>query len=622
MADVGSLVLKLTVQAGQGIAALKTATGALGNLGSAAALLPGALGQFAAVGQVWEQLQGLAKAGMAAAKEQMGLARAFGVSNTAAAGFQAAAAVAGVELSAARVGLGFMQRNLFQAAQGSAAAAIGFRMLGLDAQKLQAMGFDAALTQVARRLNEVDAATRAVATREIFGRSGEDAAKLLRKLEEGRQIARDFATSLSTADAAKIKEAEDAVKSAAAASAAFMQGLWQDVTAALAPAIKAIADLIKSWWKALMPVRKVLGFVLDIAGKVVQVISFGLKVIGDVISGIGRALGIGQSAAAAAREETARRAEEAARARSENEARITADLVQQSQQMADELRRAFANVGSPLTGEMLRTEAQIVRLRARIAEVNAQQFAAGEAFAAAAAGGANQQFLQQNLNAQAQLAQQVGPLQEQLAQLQQLQAQAIEQQGQQALQSLEDRREALVGVTRQELEIARLRRLGVNEAQIARVEAMQEQVALLERQQAAGQQLARLTDQFRTPLEAFNAELERLVEISEDLIPGMEAAFDAMGARSLLQQLERAEQTLGGGREASMPAALMRGGRDTLAAVQRMQRQPEQRLSIEERMLRVQEQQRALQEQQADDLRSMERLISSGRLARVVNLGP
>ncbi len=267
----------------------------LGETGEGMSALAGPAGvAAAALAAVWEKLQGVISAGMKAAKEQLGLARSFDISNAAAASFQQAARLAGQDVSESRAGLLHMERTLQAAAGGSTEAGLAFRRLGLDAHQLAQMPLDQSLQQINASLQSLDGATRNIATRQIFGRHGEEAAALARQLERGAALAQEFDLVLSQTDGSAIRSADLAVKGAGASLEALKQSFVQNIALAAAPALEAVSNLFSQALTFAQPLVSVVkGIVGFVAGIIAGVAGFfkpvlaGLKPVLDLLKGIG-----------------------------------------------------------------------------------------------------------------------------------------------------------------------------------------------------------------------------------------------------------------------------------------------------------------------------------------------
>ena len=137
-----------------------------------------------------------------------------------------------------------MNRTLGQAASGSGEAASAFTSLGLDAQTLAQLPVEEAFIQIVDQVNQFStSAEKAAALTAIFGRGAQSLTTLLEgggdALRAGIEEAKRLGIAFSAIDAAKIDEADNALKRMRAA----MLGIGQELAIAVAPMIEMLARL-------------------------------------------------------------------------------------------------------------------------------------------------------------------------------------------------------------------------------------------------------------------------------------------------------------------------------------------------------------------------------------------
>ncbi|RIK75379.1 MAG: phage tail tape measure protein [Planctomycetota bacterium] len=182
-----------------------------------------------------------------------------------------------------------MARTMLDAKDGMATAKDSLDALGLSAGELFAMSPEDQFFAIATALSEVDdATTKAALAQEIFGRSGTNLLPMLAEGKDGivalREEAKRLGVTMSKEDAAAAEELGDAFGSlSAAAMSAFRQ-----VGAALAPALKSIAEDLTEI------VPKVRDFIRDNGEWVVTLakVAAGLLGVGVAMKGLGATIAL------------------------------------------------------------------------------------------------------------------------------------------------------------------------------------------------------------------------------------------------------------------------------------------------------------------------------------------
>lgn len=182
-----------------------------------------------------------AMAGAAASVESM-------AGTTAAAGDSAAGMAAGIDLSVISArslanATALVDQSLAAAASGSQAARDSFAKIGLSAEELAAKRPDERFRMIATAISQLPSASqRASAAIEIFGLSGASLLPAFEGATGAIQRATDqasmFGLALTSAQASDVESMNDAFTLAGAS----IQGIVQQVTAYLAPAIQGVVD--------------------------------------------------------------------------------------------------------------------------------------------------------------------------------------------------------------------------------------------------------------------------------------------------------------------------------------------------------------------------------------------
>jgi hypothetical protein len=202
-----------------------------GFFGSIASRASGAVSSFV----------GMAQAEAEVITQTSKMAARIGVTYGEMAGLSLAAERSGVSLDAMKEAMTKADISLGKAANGSAEAAGGFEAIGLSAAQLNALSpaerFEAISTAIAKLPTE---AQRAAASVRIFGKSGSDLLPIFDggagAIAAAREEAERFGTALTSAQGDDVKAMTSAFETAKTA----IQGVVQQVTAYLAPAVTGV----------------------------------------------------------------------------------------------------------------------------------------------------------------------------------------------------------------------------------------------------------------------------------------------------------------------------------------------------------------------------------------------
>lgn len=201
-------------------------------------------------------LSGVAlRASLTTIDAQAKLAQSLGTTTESMQVMTRAAELAGVGMSGLEQLSKDLTRRLSQAAEGGGPAADTLKRLGLNAQELMALPLDQRISQINAAIMEfVPAAERAAVAGKLFGEEGSIAAMRLDPATIARAAAEleRFGVTVTDIEADKIEEANDAIS----ALALVTTGLANQLTVALAPTLKSIAEGIANvgeWFSKLSP---------------------------------------------------------------------------------------------------------------------------------------------------------------------------------------------------------------------------------------------------------------------------------------------------------------------------------------------------------------------------------
>ena len=161
---------------------------------------------------------------------------------------QRAAALAEVDMDMLGRNVKMLTKNLANASMGKGPAAEMLEQLGLNAQKLIQMPLTEQLTVIGDRMQSLGSSAQRVAVATaLFGKSGTDMIPFLMQSSDGlRELQSEMVATgevFSATDAAMVDEMGDSVTMA--------WGVWNalknEIVIGLAPAIKAVADLVRQF---------------------------------------------------------------------------------------------------------------------------------------------------------------------------------------------------------------------------------------------------------------------------------------------------------------------------------------------------------------------------------------
>lgn len=199
----------------------------------------------------------------------------LGISTESLTGFQHAASLAGVSNEQLSGGLEKMLKNLGEAAAGSDTAKAAFQSLGLNATDLANIPTDQAFEKISDALKAIqNPAQRAAAAVAVFGKSGQELLPLLLQGSEGIKAAIKEADALGLSfnriDAAKVEEANDAVRRMQSA----VTGVVRSITIALAPFLTTAANAATSLGiKLVAAVKTYLPVVVSAIGQAINFVT-------------------------------------------------------------------------------------------------------------------------------------------------------------------------------------------------------------------------------------------------------------------------------------------------------------------------------------------------------------
>lgn len=254
--NFGRVNVSITASTGGLTAGLSRATKSLGSfagrvsstlnplrmLSSVAQSTFGQLALFSMARGAINTLTGMASAAAENVDQLSKLSRRLGMTYGELAGFKLAGDLAGVGIETIGAAMTKADVAMQRAAGGSKTAQAAFATLGLTAERLQGMSSADRFEEIATAISRLPtSAERAAAAVALFGRSG---AQLLPLFEGGadgirkaRQEAQAFGLALTNAQGQNVENMNDSFTRVYSA----IQGIVQQVTAHLAPAITAIA---------------------------------------------------------------------------------------------------------------------------------------------------------------------------------------------------------------------------------------------------------------------------------------------------------------------------------------------------------------------------------------------
>jgi phage-related protein len=250
----GNVLTGFTAKAGAAASAVTRLTG----IGAAIATIAGGVGMGALLHSQSEAIDNTAK-----------LSDRLGITTEAFEGIDHAAGLAGVGTEQLTGGFEFMLKNTAKAAEGGNDLAESFKGIGLDASKLIKLDPSQEFNLIANALASIEnPAKRALASTQIFGKSGQQLLPLLMAGASGIKAARLEAEQLgltfSRVDAAKVEEANDAVTKLQGAA----KGVARQFVVAMAPAILQAAEVGIDFGKRVVSaVKTYLPIAIEYVGK-------------------------------------------------------------------------------------------------------------------------------------------------------------------------------------------------------------------------------------------------------------------------------------------------------------------------------------------------------------------
>lgn len=246
MANVASLNVVLSASTAKFSAGMAKGRAALGGFAAAVTSTKAAitgLGALLAGGLAVGGLTAMVKRTVDAIDEQKDLASQLGITTDALTRLNYAATLNGSSAEAVGSALGFMNKNLGEAAVKGGTVAEMLRSLNLDARQLAAQAPDKAFEEIADAISKLqNASLRAAAAQTIFGRGGKEVINLLALGRDGlRQYAAEadrLGVTLKQIDAEKVGAAKDALDRVGF----VLTGLKNKLAVELAPFIEAAAN--------------------------------------------------------------------------------------------------------------------------------------------------------------------------------------------------------------------------------------------------------------------------------------------------------------------------------------------------------------------------------------------
>jgi hypothetical protein len=264
--------------------ALKPLAGIGQAIGTVASAVPGALsligklagGVTAAALGAGVALGAIATGGLDRIDQLGDAAQRIGVTTQALSELRFAAQLSGSSAEDLDVALVKLTTNLGDASLKATPTSEALKRIGLDAKQLANETPDDAFRQIVKGLESVpNAADKASIAMDVFGKGG---VKILNTLGSGSAEldrlsadARAFGVSISAIDAAKVGQTKDALDKVSA----VIEGVVNQISIALAPAIGFVADLFTDWFKSsvagsdifagvMRGIVTVVGFVIDV----------------------------------------------------------------------------------------------------------------------------------------------------------------------------------------------------------------------------------------------------------------------------------------------------------------------------------------------------------------------
>jgi hypothetical protein len=205
-------------------------------------------------------------------------ARALGLTTIELASLRQTAKFAGIEVSAMDKSIQFMQRNIAEAADGTAAQADAFKALGLSIEDLSKADPADAMAQIVKALKGIDDQNRKTQiSMDIFGRSG---AKLLNVTADafarGQKEAKLFGLAMDEVSSGEVEEINDNITTLLSALGGFGKTIIANLSAPLLKATESAKKFVES--------GGLLKFAKTLADFLVNAIPKGIIIIINVVS--------------------------------------------------------------------------------------------------------------------------------------------------------------------------------------------------------------------------------------------------------------------------------------------------------------------------------------------------
>jgi len=160
-------------------------------------------------------------------------------------GLDLAATQTGSSFATAQKALGKFVRSIGEAKSGTGEGIQGLEILGVQLKDIENLSTEDQFFKIANAIkNMEDPSLKAAAAAKLFGRSGQDLINLFNQGEVGLRsfiaAQKELSGGISRDDIAQVEAANDAIDKMGRA----WDGIFQQLTILLAPAVKAIADII------------------------------------------------------------------------------------------------------------------------------------------------------------------------------------------------------------------------------------------------------------------------------------------------------------------------------------------------------------------------------------------
>jgi hypothetical protein len=205
-------------------------------------------------------------------------ARALGLTTEELAALRQTAKFAGIEVSAMDKSIQFMQRNIAEAADGTAAQADAFKALGLSIEDLSKAGPADAMAQIVEALKGIDDQNRKTQiSMDIFGRSG---AKLLNVTADafarGQKEAKLFGLAMDEVSSGEVEQINDNLTTLLSALGGFGKTIIANLSAPLLKATESAKKFVES--------GGLLKFAKTLADFLISAIPKGIIIVINVVS--------------------------------------------------------------------------------------------------------------------------------------------------------------------------------------------------------------------------------------------------------------------------------------------------------------------------------------------------